>query len=123
MKIISNILENPYDRKYRQISLKNPKLNQTLGRATGGMEFLYAIGFKKEIIEFQEYAVWDQIDGTILQLGKEVLLKRKSLIEDKKKRSEEQKLKDFNQSRMEKELILKQIEEDKKLRRDKFGLK
>ena len=43
---LSRILENPREEKYRKVNISNPKFQQYVASAPGGMEFMYAVGFE-----------------------------------------------------------------------------
>ncbi|OQR94534.1 hypothetical protein ACHHYP_01144 [Achlya hypogyna] len=45
MKILCNILSKPGDPKVRSIRMTNPKFTASVGRHTGGIDFLLAVGF------------------------------------------------------------------------------
>jgi len=45
--VISNILDAPHDQRYRFISLANPKFQKTVGKISGGVQLLVALGFRE----------------------------------------------------------------------------
>lgn len=46
LKLLRNIINDPRNEKFRRIRMSNPKIQETVGMAVGGVELLEAIGFK-----------------------------------------------------------------------------
>ena len=43
---LARILQSPHDEKFRKVNISNPKFQQYVASAPGGMEFMYAVGFE-----------------------------------------------------------------------------
>jgi len=48
VKLLSNIIKDPDNIKYRQIKLSNPKIEEKLLGAVGGFEVLFSVGFEED---------------------------------------------------------------------------
>tara|TARA_B110001452_G_scaffold118425_1_gene98236 strand:- start:1005 stop:2126 length:1122 start_codon:yes stop_codon:yes gene_type:complete len=66
---LSRILENPREEKYRKVNISNPKFQQYVAAAPGGMEFMYAVGFEP----MHGHLVNQRQDLALLWIGKSSL--------------------------------------------------
>lgn len=46
LKLLKNIVNDPRNEKFRRIRMSNPKIQETVGMAVGGVELLESVGFK-----------------------------------------------------------------------------
>ena len=56
VKLLSNVIRDPNNMKYRSIRLSNPKIESKLLAANGAFETLFSVGFeevrKKSVLNF-----------------------------------------------------------------------
>ncbi|PKY23689.1 hypothetical protein RhiirB3_506678 [Rhizophagus irregularis] len=57
LRILNNILEEPYNEKFRKLPEKNNLINSNVLQITGGREFLVKIGFKSKVVEFEKFFI------------------------------------------------------------------
>ncbi|KXS20256.1 hypothetical protein M427DRAFT_52497 [Gonapodya prolifera JEL478] len=58
LKIVSNILENPDDPKFRLVKARNPAFQRAVVACRGGTDLLTLTGFLKRVKDFEEYWTW-----------------------------------------------------------------
>lgn len=59
LKLLRNIVNDPRNDKFRRIRMSNPKIQETVGMAVGGVELLESIGFK---FQAEGEDVWGVMD-------------------------------------------------------------
>ncbi|GBB90841.1 hypothetical protein RclHR1_17940004 [Rhizophagus clarus] len=57
LRIVNNILEDPYNEKFRKLPEKNKLINSNILQIIGGREFLVKIGFKSKVLEFEKFFI------------------------------------------------------------------
>ena len=81
-KIVSNILSQPDEPKYRQFKASNPAISKKLLKVPGGMEFVNAAGFSTTVVQFEEH--WQLlglgIELIVLEHAQEALGRYKVLV-------------------------------------------
>eukprot|EP01059_Diplonema_ambulator_P002416 TRINITY_DN12063_c0_g1_i2.p1 TRINITY_DN12063_c0_g1~~TRINITY_DN12063_c0_g1_i2.p1 ORF type:complete len:201 (+),score=48.08 TRINITY_DN12063_c0_g1_i2:62-664(+) len=134
IKLTDNILDNPDDRKYRevcvfcntlldfhklQIKLRNPRIRDEVLKCDGAEDALIGMGWTKRVIDMEEKMFWDRPDSDFerLKLGKTELVKYVSMIREKA--SDDPK----ERERREREEIMKVIHTDKEARLKKYAKK
>eukprot|EP01059_Diplonema_ambulator_P002415 TRINITY_DN12063_c0_g1_i1.p1 TRINITY_DN12063_c0_g1~~TRINITY_DN12063_c0_g1_i1.p1 ORF type:complete len:186 (+),score=50.78 TRINITY_DN12063_c0_g1_i1:62-619(+) len=119
IKLTDNILDNPDDRKYREIKLRNPRIRDEVLKCDGAEDALIGMGWTKRVIDMEEKMFWDRPDSDFerLKLGKTELVKYVSMIREKA--SDDPK----ERERREREEIMKVIHTDKEARLKKYAKK
>jgi len=121
LKLVTNIISQPSEPKYKKFRANNPAISQKLLRCPGGQDLILALGFRTKVVEFEEQWVAD--DGPLLMrtlaectplLENYRDLERKKIDRDAKQRQE--KLANSNDERLR---TLAAIEEDKANRRER----
>jgi hypothetical protein len=59
VKLLTNIVEHPYEVKYRKIKKKSKLVSDSIGSVSGGLDMLYLIGWVVKVLEFEEWIVWE----------------------------------------------------------------
>mmetsp|Transcript_8393 Transcript_8393/g.16870 ORF Transcript_8393/g.16870 Transcript_8393/m.16870 type:complete len:193 (-) Transcript_8393:98-676(-) len=120
-KIVSNILSQPDEPKYRQFKASNPTISKKLLKVPGGREFINAAGFSTAVVQFEE--VWQLlgsgIELAVLEQAQEGLGRYKALVHERLQKRETAREERKRGVDKDKELILQQIEADKSDRKDK----
>lgn len=70
LKIVNNLLSKPDEPKFRSINVRNSAFNQKVVGKSGGLEFLYAIGFSRRIDSSGEYLILKPQDESQSTLAK-----------------------------------------------------
>jgi len=70
LKIVNNLLSRPDEPKFRSINVRNSAFNQKVVGKSGGLEFLYAIGFSLRNDSVGEYLILEAQDESQSTLEK-----------------------------------------------------
>mmetsp|Transcript_18011 Transcript_18011/g.30671 ORF Transcript_18011/g.30671 Transcript_18011/m.30671 type:complete len:137 (+) Transcript_18011:605-1015(+) len=68
---VGNLLKNPDEPKYKQINLGNEAFQKRVGKISGGLVILKAIGFKVD--EAQNMLLLDKYDAELIKKGSDLL--------------------------------------------------
>lgn len=60
LKVLKNVGREPNNEKFRRIRMSNPKINEAIGAAPGGVEFLECVGFR---LQEEGGELWAQMDA------------------------------------------------------------
>jgi hypothetical protein len=137
LRIVNNILEEPYNEKFRKLPEKNNLLNSNVLQITGGRDFLVKIGFKSKVVEFEKFFILEVKNTAPIgkdgskKISDELFLTRQlerleiaqKLLEDYLKKVTEHaeavrrmQEKEKRADELQKAAVLKNIEEDKERR-------
>eukprot|EP01125_Pyxidicula_operculata_P009522 TRINITY_DN3136_c0_g1_i1.p1 TRINITY_DN3136_c0_g1~~TRINITY_DN3136_c0_g1_i1.p1 ORF type:complete len:202 (+),score=36.07 TRINITY_DN3136_c0_g1_i1:17-622(+) len=113
--ILSNIIKNPDEEKFRKVPDQNAKFQSTVLERKGGKSFIIQCGFSKKVIENREF--WcisnEKLDIENLQVASELIEEKKtaftSQMELEKKKWEIEKIENSKRS----EVAKKAFEEDR----------
>jgi len=64
LKLVSNIVDQPSEPKFRKFRANNPAITKKLIRCPGGQDLLLALGFRTKVMEFEEF--WVVEDSPVL---------------------------------------------------------
>jgi len=126
LKLVSNIVAQPSEPKFRRFRANNPSISKKLLRCPGGQDLLVALGFRIKVIEFEEFWTADDDSPLLTRTLAEcsiVLERYRELQRTKLERNakgRKEKLANMNEDRAR---TLAAIEEDKLLRRERAELR
>ncbi|XP_038875871.1 plant UBX domain-containing protein 2 [Benincasa hispida] len=94
LKLLSNIVREPENSKFRKIRLSNPKIKEAIGEAVGGVELLEFVGFKLQEEGGEMWATMDVPTEEKINILSKVIdsIDRPKLDEQQKKASTESEL-------------------------------
>eukprot|EP01126_Amoeba_proteus_P001427 TRINITY_DN10408_c0_g1_i2.p1 TRINITY_DN10408_c0_g1~~TRINITY_DN10408_c0_g1_i2.p1 ORF type:complete len:158 (-),score=33.18 TRINITY_DN10408_c0_g1_i2:229-702(-) len=111
IKIFGNILSHPGEEMYRKLKIKSNVYQLRLAEVDGVKEFLYEVGFTRQIILFEEYLVLSNPDYSVITVGLSVLEDCHSLCAEKSAREEKKKQDSSKEEEEYQRAIKKRIEE------------
>ena len=127
-KLCDNVLSNPSEEKFRKVRANNAMMKRKVSACRGGVEFLLASGWTREVENFEPYFVFKAGGGVgdaalleILHVAEEVLRKQLALVTEKRERYERQRDLEKNDAANRKKETMQAIEEDKELRKAKHA--
>ena len=121
LKLVTNIVENPDEPKFRQFKASNAAISKKLIKVPGGVDLLLAAGFTTTVVDMEEHwqLLGSGVELIILEHAREGLARYKANLEAKVEtaaKSRDERMRGLDK---EKEQILQQIEGDKADRKDK----
>jgi hypothetical protein len=122
-KILNNLLQHPDEKKYCQIRFSSQTFQKVL-TVKGGLDFLYELGFKRKVFEFQEYLVFEPSQDpywkSIFTVACDLILEKKKTLEERRTEAERHAKLVEQEEKRYRHQILQQIEDDKQSRKMKF---
>ncbi|CAG8774580.1 13598_t:CDS:1 [Dentiscutata erythropus] len=124
-KVIGNIIESPYDETKRQLKESNKIVKSTIREVDGGVKFLMKIGFKTKVVNFQKSFILEMPHNESsqmmkqlekLEIARELLEEFLRKIKERSELKERARVKEKIAEESRKEIVLKQIEEDRERR-------
>ena len=120
LKLVSNIIDQPSEPKYRKFRANNPAISKKLLRCPGGQDLLLGLNFRTKVMEFEEFWTVDAVENSdatllmrILAEGAEALERYRELTRIKIERNAKLRREKLANSNEERQRTLQAIEEDK----------
>ena len=120
LKLVSNIIDQPSEPKYRKFRANNPAISKKLLRCPGGQDLLLGLNFRTKVMEFEEFWTGDAVENSdatllmrILAEGAEALERYRELTRIKIERNAKLRREKLANSNEERQRTLQAIEEDK----------
>ena len=84
-KLVSNIVKEPDEPKYRQFKASNPAISKKVLKVAGGLEFVMAAGFTTTVVQFEEHwqVLGSGVELLILEAAHEGLVRYKALVQER----------------------------------------
>jgi len=121
LRIISNILKNSQEEKYRHIPATSRTLKEGVLERRGGLDFFLALGWRKKVVENREVWILGMDEDILadLEAAQFLLQKKIMLVEDRVEKAKNEDKQRKKQEAMRKEIALAQFKEDRQTRAEK----
>ncbi|XP_002992996.2 plant UBX domain-containing protein 2 [Selaginella moellendorffii] len=73
VRLLTNIIRDPASDKFRKVRMGNPKIQESIGSAVGGAEFLEFLGFEAVMEQGELWSVMEEPSAERLRVIKEVV--------------------------------------------------
>ncbi|CAG8491342.1 7423_t:CDS:2 [Paraglomus brasilianum] len=113
-KVVDNILSNPDVPKYRSLPSENARLRRDVCEVDGGLDFLFALGFKKKVVSFKESFTLenDRMDTNKLKIAQSLLNEFHQKAEARRETADRMMQKEKIEAKAYEERVKREVEED-----------